>query len=130
MSSTSLRPRVLIVEDYHDTADLLVRYARLLGCDTRSAGDGDEAMRIALEFLPQIVLLDIGLPGKDGWQIARELRERLQPIHPMLIAISAFSTRDDHLRSEEAGIDHHLDKPEFRKELMELLMHLVGKRVP
>ena len=127
MPSVSLAPRVLIVEDYPDTADLLGRYARLIGCETRAAANGEEALRIALEFLPQIVLLDIGLPGIDGWEVARILREKLAPIHPVLIAITAFGGHEDRLRSTEAGIDHHLAKPEFRKELMELLMRLVGR---
>lgn len=127
MGSASLAPRVLIVEDYPDTADLLGRYARLIGCETRTAASGQEALKIALEFLPQIVLLDIGLPDIDGWTVARTLREKLQPIHPVVIAITAFGSHEDRKRSEDAGVDHHLAKPEFRKELMELLMRLVGR---
>lgn len=121
------KPRVLIVEDSADIADLLDRYTRLVGCDTRIAATGEEAVRIAWEFLPQIVLLDIGLPGMDGWQVARILREELLPIHPVLIAITAFSSPEDVRRSADAGIDHHFAKPAFRKPLMELLMHLVGR---
>jgi len=127
MGSVSLAPRVLIVEDYPDTADLLGRYARLIGCETRTAVSGGEALRIALEFLPQIILLDIGLPDIDGWTVARTLREKLEPVHPVVIAITAFGSHEDRQRSEDAGIDHHLSKPEFRKELMELLMRLVGR---
>ncbi len=129
MASTSLASRVLVVEDHPDTADLLGRYARLLGCETRTATSGDEALRTALEFLPQIVLLDIGLPGLDGWSLARTLREKLEPVHPVLIAITAFCSQEDRRRSENAGIDHHLAKPEFRKPLMELLMQLVGRKI-
>lgn len=121
------KPRVLIVEDAPDIADLLDRYARLVGCDTHIAATGEDALRIAREFLPQIVLLDIGLPGMDGWQVAQILREELLPIHPVLIAITAFSSPDDVQHSVDAGIDHHLAKPAFRKPLMELLMHLVGR---
>lgn len=121
------KPRVLIVEDTIEIADLLGRYARLVGCETRVAATGEEALRIAREFLPQIVLLDIGLPGMDGWQVARILREELLPVHPVLIAVTAFSSPEDVRRSVDAGIDHHLTKPAFRKPLMELLMHLVGR---
>ncbi len=127
MGSLTLTPRVLIVEDYADTADLLGRYARLIGCETRIAATGEAALKSALEFLPQIVLLDIGLPDIDGWTVARHLREKLEPIHPVMIAITGFGTHEDRRRSVEAGIDHHLAKPEFRKELMELLMRLVGR---
>lgn len=121
------KPRVLIVEDAADIADLLHRYACLVGCDTRIAATGEDALREAREFLPQIVLLDIGLPGMDGWQLARILREELLPVHPVLIAVTAFSSPEDVRRSADAGIDHHLAKPAFRKPLMELLMHLVGR---
>lgn len=121
------KPRALIVEDAADIADLLDRYARLVGCDTRVAATGEEALRIAREFLPQVVLLDIGLPGMDGWQVARILREELVPVHPVLIAITAFSSPEDVRHSADVGIDHHLAKPAFRKPLMELLMHLVGR---
>ena len=123
-------PRVLVVEDDPETADLLARYARLVGCRTRCAGNSEEALRLALEFRPHAVLLDIGLPGRDGWQLARELRERLRSFHPMLIAVSANGSSDDRRRSQEAGIEHHLVKPGFRKELMELLLPLVGKCQP
>ena len=127
MGSATLTPRVLIVEDFPDTADLLGRYARLIGCETRTALTGEEALKIAMEFLPQIVLLDIGLPDIDGWTVARTLREKLETIHPVVIAITAFDSHEDRRRSLEAGIDHHLAKPAFRKELMELLMRLVGR---
>lgn len=120
------KPRVLIVEDTIEIADLLGRYARLVGCETRIATSGEEGLLTAREFLPQIVLLDIGLPGMDGWQVARLLREQLLPVHPVLIAVTAFSSPEDLRRSADAGIDHHLAEPAFRQPLMELLMHLVG----
>lgn len=126
--NTTVSPRVLVVEDDADTADLLDRYTRLVGCDTRLAANGEEALRRALEFFPQIVLLDIGLPDCDGWQIARELRRRLAPLHPVLIAVTGACSAEDRRRSWEAGIEHHLVKPAFRKELIELLLPLVGKR--
>lgn len=120
-------PRVLVVEDHPDTADFLSRYARLLGCAVRTTGTAAEALEAALDFLPQIVLLDIGLPDMDGWQLARQLRDDLAPVHPVLIAITAFRSQDDRIRSREAGIDYHLNKPNFREELMRLLLQLVGQ---
>ena len=122
-----VKPRVLIVEDAPDIADLIEHYARLVGCDTRMAACGEDALRVAREFVPQIVLLDIGLPGMDGWQVARVLREELLPVPPVMIAISAFCSPDDMQRSADAGIDHHLAKPAFRQPLMELLTQFVGR---
>jgi len=120
-------PRVLVVEDHADTADLLSRYARLLTCDVRTASSGQQALSTALEFLPQIVLMDIGLPDMDGWELARCLRECLEPVHPVLIAITAFHSQEDRIRSLQAGIDYHLNKPEFREDLMRILLQLVGR---
>ncbi|HWB13641.1 MAG TPA: response regulator [Pirellulales bacterium] len=125
--SASPGPRVLVVEDHPDTADFLSRYARLLGCDVRTAATASQGMETALEFVPQIVLLDIGLPDMDGWEFARRLRQQLEPVHPVLIAITAFRSQEDRIRSVEAGIDYHLNKPAFRQELMRLLLQLVGQ---
>lgn len=124
MLNASLARRVLVVEDDPETADLLARYARLPGCETRIAATGAEALRTARTFLPHVVLLDIGLPDMDGWMVAKALRQLLEPTHPVLIAISGCSSQADRERSADAGIDHHLAKPEFRRELMELLMRL------
>ena len=71
--------------------------------------------------------MDIGLPDIDGWELARRLRKQLVAPQPVLIAITAFRSQEDRIRSHEAGIDYHLNKPAFREELMRLLMHLVGK---
>lgn len=130
MSGTSAGPltaRVLIVEDHPDTADFLSRYARLLGCQVRTARTAAEALETAMEFLPQIVLLDIGLPDMDGWTLAPIVRQKLEPVHPVIIAITAFRSQQDRIRSLEAGIDYHLNKPEFREELMQLLLRLLGR---
>lgn len=128
MASASLGPRVLIVEDHPDTADLLGRYARLLQCETRICGTGKQALQQATDFLPQIVLLDIGLPDIDGWDLAKTLKDKLDPIHPVIIAVTGFSSSADRAKSKQAGIDYHLAKPAFRKDLMELLMQLVASR--
>jgi CheY-like chemotaxis protein len=127
MVSASLGPRVLIVEDHADTADLLGRYTRLLGCETRIAHTGRQALAQADEFLPQVILLDIGLPDLDGWDLAKSLRDKLEPVHPVMIAVTSYATPEDRLRSKQVGIDHHLNKPEFREDLMRLLMQLVGR---
>ena len=128
MVSASLGPRVLVIEDQPETADLLGRYARLLGCETRISYTGEQALGEALDFLPQIVLLDIGLPDMDGWDLARDLRQQLDPIHPVLIAVTGYTAQEDRMRSAQAGIDYHLNKPAFRQELMKLLMQLVGRK--
>lgn len=81
-----------------------------------------------MDFLPQVILLDIGLPDIDGWDLAKTLKDKLEPVHPVIIAVTGFSSMEDRAKSKLAGIDYHLAKPSFRKELMELLMQLVGRR--
>lgn len=127
MASIPLGPRVLVVEDHIETADLLGRYARLLKFETRICHTGQEALHTAMDFLPQVILLDLGLPDIDGWDLAAALREKLDPIHPVLIAVTGRTTQEDRLRSEQVGIDYHLNKPAFVGHLMPILMQLVGR---
>lgn len=124
----SLKPRVLIVEDHADTAEWLGRYARLLNCETRTCATGKEALEQANDFLPQIILLDIGLPDIDGWELAKTLKDKLDPVHPVIVAVTGLASPEDRLRSKQAGIDYHLTKPNYRDDLMRLLMQLVGPR--
>jgi CheY-like chemotaxis protein len=126
--SVTLGPRVLIVEDHADTADLLGRYARLLDCETRICHSGKDALEQAVKFLPQIILLDIGLPDIDGWDLAKTLKDKLDPIQPVVIAITGFASTEDRLRSRQVGIDYHLTKPSYQQDLMRLLMQLIGRR--
>jgi DNA-binding response OmpR family regulator len=128
MATGSLGPRVLIVEDHADTADMLGRYARLLNCETRICGNGKEALEKADEFLPQIILLDIGLPDMDGWDLAKTLKDKLDPVHPVIIAITGLTSYEDREKSRQVGVDHYLVKPSYRDDLMRLLMQLVGSR--
>ncbi|HVX16012.1 MAG TPA: response regulator [Pirellulales bacterium] len=125
--SEGVSARVLVVEDHADTADFLSRYARLVGCNVRTASTAAQALETSLEFRPQIVFLDIGLPDMDGWELAKRLRRDLAPTDPVLIAITAYRSEEDRMRSLEAGIDYHLNKPAFRQELMRLLLQLAWK---
>ena len=126
MDTTALAPRALVVEDDVETADLVSRYAGLLGCRVRIANSGHDALQLAAEFLPQIILLDIKLPDVEGWELAHALHQRLDAVAPVIIAISGEPKNE--ARLAESGIDHYLEKPAFRKDLMELLMKLVGRR--
>jgi CheY-like chemotaxis protein len=123
MLTTVAPPRplsVLIVEDNPDGGRTLARLIRLFGHRTRLAEDGVEGLRAALEFAPDVVLADIGLPRLDGWALARELLRRL-PYRPLLVAVTAFGSDRDRERSRAAGFDHHLVKPIDAGELADLL---------
>jgi CheY-like chemotaxis protein len=99
------------VEDHADTADSLALLLCLFGHQVRVARDGRTALELARAFSPDVVLLDIGLPGMDGWQIAQQFRQQPAARRPLLIALTGYGQDNDRQRSHEAGIDLHLLKP-------------------
>src|SRR5581483_7095555 len=102
--------RVLIVDDNVDTARGMARLLRLLGHDTRTAHDGSSAIDSARERRPEFVLLDIGLPGMDGYEVATRLRQEESCRDAVIIAVSGYGQDEDRRRSSAAGFDHHLVK--------------------
>jgi CheY-like chemotaxis protein len=117
---------VLVVDDNQDNARGLSRLLKLLGHDVRVAHDGHEAIRQAREHRPETVLLDIGLPGMDGYQVARTLRAEDCCRGSLFIAVSGYGQPDDLRRSREAGFDHHLVKPVDYDALMSLFPPQTG----
>ncbi|HZN55776.1 MAG TPA: ATP-binding protein [Candidatus Polarisedimenticolaceae bacterium] len=103
--------RVLVVDDNRDSADSIALLLSLLGADARVAYDGVEALEVIGTHRPHAVLLDIGLPGMDGYEVARCIRERADLRDVTLIALTGWGQPDDRLRSREAGFDRHLVKP-------------------
>jgi CheY-like chemotaxis protein/two-component sensor histidine kinase len=119
MSPPSLR--ILIVDDNRDAADSLAMLLRTTGHDIRTAYDGLEAVQVANEFQPEVVLLDIGLPKIDGHEVAQRLRREPWGQHTCLIAVTGWSDETDRARSRAAGFDHHLVKPLDTGHLAQLL---------
>jgi signal transduction histidine kinase len=103
--------RILVVEDIVDTAESLARLLKLLGNEVEVALEGVTAIEAARIFKPEFVLLDIGLPGMDGYEVARTLRQEPSSKTAVIIAISGYGRDEDRRRSREAGFDHHLVKP-------------------
>ena len=117
--------RILIVEDRRDTAESLRKLLTLTGHEVKIALTGPDGIKAAGEFQPDVVLCDIGLPGMDGYAVARALRSA--PNGPaVLIAISGYGQAEDQRQAREAGFDAHLTKPVEFKELQELLASLSG----
>jgi CheY-like chemotaxis protein len=108
---TSSPLRVLVVDDNADAASMLSMLVELQGHTTASAHSGPEALHVADRFHPDVVLLDIGLPGLDGYHIARELRRRPGGGGLVLAALTGWSSDEDKRRTREAGFDLHLTKP-------------------
>jgi CheY-like chemotaxis protein len=103
--------RVLVVDDNIDSATSLATLLDLSGNETRMAHDGVEAIAAAERFRPEVVLLDIGLPGRDGYDVARHIRAQPWGKSALLVAITGWGQDEDRRRSEEAGFDAHLVKP-------------------
>lgn len=112
--------RVLVVDDYRDTVESMATLLRLDGYEVEVAFDGTSALRAAQAYQPDVVLLDIAMPGMDGYQVARKLRAMFREAL-LLIAITAFGFEEDRRRSEEAGFDLHLVKPVDPHEVESLL---------
>jgi CheY-like chemotaxis protein/nitrogen-specific signal transduction histidine kinase len=113
--------RVLIVDDNRDGAQSLALMLDLEGHDVRTAADGLEALQIAEEFQPNVVLLDIGMPGIDGYETARRLRARPWAKSVLLCAQTGWGQEDDKRRARSAGFDRHLVKPVDPEELSRIL---------
>ena len=113
--------RVLVVEDNVDTAAAMSQLLTQAGCDTNVVHDGPAALEAADAFRPEVVLLDIGLPGLDGYEVARRLRADSRHTGLRLVAISGYGQAQDQQRSREAGFDHHLVKPVDYRALIMIL---------
>jgi len=116
--------RVLIVDDSLDAAHTLGRVMRLLGYDVETALDGPAALDRAEQFAPQIVVLDLGLPGMSGYEVARQLRTRAATSKALIVALSGYghaSARDEALA---AGCDHHLLKPASIEQLQTIFQEV------
>lgn len=112
--------RILVVDDNRDAALSLAMLLDLMGNETRTAHDGLEAIEIAAQFQPEIILLDIGMPKVDGYEAARRLRER-HGAGVVLVALTGWGQDEDRRRSQEAGFDLHLVKPVEIAALEDLL---------
>jgi CheY-like chemotaxis protein len=120
--------RILIVEDNRDGADSLALLLELMGNNVRTVYDGASALEAATEYRPDVVLLDIGLPGRDGYEVARDIRASPQLNGVVLIAQTGWGQEEDYRRTREAGFNHHLVKPVDPQKLQELLATVPNHR--
>jgi CheY-like chemotaxis protein len=121
--------RVLVVEDYEDGGESLALLLRLYGHEVAFARDGATAIQMAQEKPPNVLLMDIGLPGEDGYAVAKRLRGLL-PATPLVIAITGYGQPKDHQRSRDEGFDYHLVKPADPCELEGLLEEFAERISP
>ena len=113
--------RILVVDDNKDSADSLGMLLRLKGNEIRTAYDGLEAVEVAETFHPELVLLDIGLPKLNGYEVARRIRQQPWGRDVILVALTGWGQDEDRRRSQEAGFNFHIVKPVELAALEELL---------
>jgi signal transduction histidine kinase len=113
--------RVLVADDNHDSAESLGMLLEMAGHEVRLAYDGQEALESADRFLPDVMLLDIGLPKLDGFEVASRLRKDNRYDSMLLVAVTGYGTDSDRERARAAGFDHHLVKPVDPRALRDLI---------
>lgn len=106
-----VKRRVLIVDDNADAAETLALLVGTLGGEARTAADGPSGIQCASEFSPDMIFLDIGMPGMDGYETCRRIREKRFGRRPVIVALTGWGQEDDKRRAAEAGFDSHLTKP-------------------
>jgi PAS domain S-box-containing protein len=119
--SKLIRRRILVVDDNQDSASSLEMLLRSLGAEVQKANDGVTALRIAEAYHPNVVFLDLGMPGMDGFEVARRIRERPDSQSVMLVALTGWGTPGDRKRTSEAGFSHHLVKPADTSTILSVL---------
>jgi CheY-like chemotaxis protein len=113
--------RVLVVDDNIDAAESIAVFLRLEGHEVRTVSDGPQAVAIAQVFAPQVAVIDIGLPGMSGYEVARRLRLKGAESPALLIALTGYGQKEDRARSTEAGFDHHFVKPADPRAIQEAI---------
>ena len=116
--------RILVVDDNRDSADSLAMLLRLVGHDVRTVHDGRQALSMAATYRPDLVLLDIGLPGMDGFAVARHLRSQPELAGVVLVALTGYGSDEDRRQALAAGFNHHMVKPLDLDALQEFLSAL------
>ena len=114
------RQRILVVDDNRDSAESMAMLLRLGGHEVTVAHDGPKALELAATEKPGVLLVDIGLPGMDGYEVCRRLRE-MGLTESRIIALTGFGQERDRQRAQAAGFDHHAVKPIAFPELSRLI---------
>jgi len=120
--------RVLIVDDNRDAAETVAQFLQLEGHEVKFVGDGHQALACVPVFAPQVVVLDIGLPGLSGYDTALRMREMPPMKDVLLIALTGYGQSEDRRRAEESGFDHHFVKPTDPQALTELITRWSERR--
>ena len=122
--------RILVVDDNRDAADSIALLLEVAGHNVRTAYDGPDALNLASVFKPEVVILDLGLPTMDGFEIARQIEEQSWGKDIALVALTGWGQQEDYRRTSDAGFDAHLVKPVAPEELLRILAHVSSEQRP
>jgi CheY-like chemotaxis protein len=122
--TSPLKGRILVVDDLRDSAESLAQLLRIEGNEVRTVHDGLEAVAVAAEFRPDLVLMDIGMPEVDGYEACRRIRNLPFGSEVTLVAVTGWGQADDRRKSKAAGFDHHMVKPVEPVAIERLLQRL------
>ncbi|QEH35195.1 Autoinducer 2 sensor kinase/phosphatase LuxQ [Aquisphaera giovannonii] len=125
---TAPRCRILVADDNDDAARTMAMMLGILGHEVRTAADGEEAVRSAAEFRPEVIFLDIGMPRVNGYQAAERIRAQEWGRGMVVVALTGWGQEEDRRRAKAAGFDHHLVKPVSPETLVRLLAEVKGSR--
>lgn len=120
--------RILIVDDSQDSAMTLGWLVEMLGAEYRLAHSGDQALKTAAEYAPNLVLLDIGLPGMSGYDVCKKMRDMPALADTVFAAQTGWGEEQHRRASKEAGFDHHLVKPVSMDSLQDLLASIKAQK--
>jgi DNA-binding response OmpR family regulator len=122
--------RILVADDERDQVATLAAILQDEGHEVRECYRGAEVMRMVRDFDPDVALIDIGMPGMTGYDVARELRQAYGKERPVLIAVTGWKQSSDRILARLAGFDHHLAKPFETRTLLELIEPLASGNTP
>ncbi|GAA4460197.1 hypothetical protein GCM10023156_40880 [Novipirellula rosea] len=125
---TTNKRKVLVVDDNKAAATMLSMVVRMLGNDVRKAHDGKEGIEVAEEFMPDVILMDIGMPKMNGYDAARHIRRQPWSNGMMLVALTGWGQEEDKIKTKDAGFDHHLVKPAEPAAIQNLLNNFTKER--
>jgi CheY-like chemotaxis protein len=116
-----MKERILVVDDERDAADSLVRLIQVLGYEAKAAYDGEEALREVASYAPDMALIDIGMPGLNGFETVSRIRQQRGNATMILVAVTGWTREEDQRKAYDAGFDLHVAKPMTVETLKELL---------
>lgn len=127
-ADASSTPLILLVDDYEDARVMYGHFLRMSGFEPLEASTGEEALELAYARLPDLILLDMSLPGIDGWEVTAQLKRNVATRHIPIVALTAHALQSERQRTERAGCDGFLAKPCAPPDLLAEITRLLGPR--